>query len=562
VLERQGKEGRQRGEEAPAGGQHDDAEAEERVLDPEEALVWRCEFCGQANNFVLDESEIPKAECLDYLVEPAALQDHDGASSSPSVVFVVDISGSMCVTKEVPGQVNLRGAQKKKPAAWDQFMPGQRRDTTFISRLECVQAAVCKQLQDLKSKSPNTRAGVICFNREVTVLGDGSDTPITFAGDLLSSYDDLSREASQKLALRKPVRETSDMLVQKVWALEETGSTALGPAVLCALSLVGANGSIILCTDGLANVGLGNMEGAQEQETAESFYRRVAEEARSKGIVINTVSIEGEDCRLENLGILADLTSGRVDIVDPLELEKNFGSILEKPIIAKNVKLHFLLSSHMYVRSVHDDGSDMVDVQEEKGREAKTKTNRVEKEIGNVNAASDISFEYGVKPEADLTNSGIEFLPFQVQIHYTRLDGSKCVRVVTKRQKTTAQMEEALREVDYSVITHNAQQQAGIMAQRGDYEGAMMWQRNNLSFLSSRPPQDDRQRSAVNSYMTHASELDGQLDSLLRLESASSASSPSTSDPHSRARERQRQRSDQAARVIYQAKSGSRSDWQ
>lgn len=140
----------------------------------------------------------------------------------------------MCVTKEVPGQVNLRGAQKKKPAAWDQFMPGQRRDTTFISRLEvrpvcrplrhlasvlwpindpinlllsirrqCVQAAVCKQLQDLKSKSPNTRAGVICFNREVTVLGDGSDTPITFAGDLLSSYDDLSREASQKLALRK-----------------------------------------------------------------------------------------------------------------------------------------------------------------------------------------------------------------------------------------------------------------------------------------------------------------------------------------------------------------------
>jgi len=60
--------------------------------------------------------------------------------------------------------------------------------------------------------------------------------------------------------------------------------------------------------------------------------------------------------------------------------------------------------------------SDMVDVQEEKGREAKTKTNRVEKEIGNVNAASDISFEYGVKPEADLTNSGIEFLPFQVQV--------------------------------------------------------------------------------------------------------------------------------------------------
>jgi hypothetical protein len=124
-----------------------------------------------------------------------------------------------------------------------------------------------------------------------------------------------------------------------------------------------------------------------DQEQVESFYRRVAEEARSKGIVINTVSIEGEDCKLENLGILADLTSGKarisyhvfcsflrllfpmcsvlyddwrvvvrggtqqVDIVDPLQLEKNFDAILEKPTIAKNVRLHFLLSAHMYVRS-------------------------------------------------------------------------------------------------------------------------------------------------------------------------------------------------------------------
>jgi hypothetical protein len=37
--------------------------------------------------------------------------------------------------------------------------------------------------------------------------------------------------------------------------------------------------------------------------------------------------------------------------VDPLQLEKNFDSILEKPTIAKNVRLHFLLSANMYVRS-------------------------------------------------------------------------------------------------------------------------------------------------------------------------------------------------------------------
>jgi hypothetical protein len=111
------------------------------------------------------------------------------------------------------------------------------------------------------------------------------------------------------------VSETSEGLVEKVFGLQETGATALGPAVLCAVALAKTNGTILLCTDGLATVGLGSMDALRsvaDQEVVESFYRRVADEARGKGIVINTVSIEGEDCKLENLGILADLTSGKV----------------------------------------------------------------------------------------------------------------------------------------------------------------------------------------------------------------------------------------------------------
>jgi hypothetical protein len=46
-------------------------------------------------------------------------------------------------------------------------------------------------------------------------------------------------------------------------SLEETGPTALGPGVLTAIALAGegAPGStVIVCTDGLANVGLGSFE--------------------------------------------------------------------------------------------------------------------------------------------------------------------------------------------------------------------------------------------------------------------------------------------------------------
>ena len=46
-------------------------------------------------------------------------------------------------------------------------------------------------------------------------------------------------------------------------AIEETGPTALGPALLTSVALAskGAPGStVILCTDGLANIGLGSFD--------------------------------------------------------------------------------------------------------------------------------------------------------------------------------------------------------------------------------------------------------------------------------------------------------------
>jgi hypothetical protein len=51
--------------------------------------------------------------------------------------------------------------------------------------------------------------------------------------------------------------------------LEENGSTALGPAVLTSISLAGEGGAgstVIVCTDGLANVGLGALDEAKSEE--------------------------------------------------------------------------------------------------------------------------------------------------------------------------------------------------------------------------------------------------------------------------------------------------------
>ena len=51
--------------------------------------------------------------------------------------------------------------------------------------------------------------------------------------------------------------QTKDTLAEKLFAIEETGPTALGPAMLTAIGMAQSNrgAKIILCTDGIANTG-------------------------------------------------------------------------------------------------------------------------------------------------------------------------------------------------------------------------------------------------------------------------------------------------------------------
>jgi hypothetical protein len=52
--------------------------------------------------------------------------------------------------------------------------------------------------------------------------------------------------------------------------------------------------------------------------------------AKERGVAVSVVSIEGEECRLENLGVVAELTGGDVTKVDPEHLHENFANILSE----------------------------------------------------------------------------------------------------------------------------------------------------------------------------------------------------------------------------------------
>jgi hypothetical protein len=60
-------------------------------------------------------------------------------------------------------------------------------------------------LKDLSEKEPNKRVGLVCFNSEVLVIGDGSQPQKTIAGDHLNSYDYLSKLQLQQTHLKEPI---------------------------------------------------------------------------------------------------------------------------------------------------------------------------------------------------------------------------------------------------------------------------------------------------------------------------------------------------------------------
>lgn len=230
------------------------------------------------------------------------------------------------------------------------------------------------------------------------------------------------------------VKESAKALQTKLMALEETGPTALGPAVATAIGMAaeGATGSqVVICTDGLANIGVGAFDEAKTDTDfgkVEQFYEQVGQYAKSKGITVNIVSITGDECNLESLSKLAELTGGEVTRVDPVELTKNFANILSLPIIASNVVAKVKLHKGLQFRnedpqSLSEDMSLMV------------------RDIGNVTEETEITFEYTLKKIRDLAKmedldlTKITDFPFQTQIEFTALDGSKMIRVITETQK-------------------------------------------------------------------------------------------------------------------------------
>lgn len=480
--------------------------------------IWVCEFCSHKNQVNIHPEEIPKSDSVDYIIAPATnvsqiLED------SGLIIFCIDISGSMCVSYELKGKVQLKGgADLNKFSSFtetnafggfaDQWLPNENRNITYATRLQCVQAAIASQIETLYKENPNTKVGIITFNSEVTLLGDGTQQQVSIVGDKLNQYESIM-DIAKEFQITTCVKDAKAALTKKLFELEEGGPTALGPAVVASLGIcrnkVGSK--IVICTDGLSNIGLGSLDvhTDQERDNVSQFYEKIGNIAKEEGILISVISIKGEECSLENLGTLADLTHGTVDRVDPLTIAKDFQSILTLPVIATHVSLEILLHKGLFI------------IDSEKDDDEQEKKSYAVKDIGNVTKESSITLEYGIRVNYVEEFKNLKALPFQIKIHFTKLDGMKCLRVITKSQEITFSKEEAEKHAEVPILASHAVQQSAKLGMKGDYLKARL---TNLSskVMLSRTSKSPAQRQQFTSWSHQARDLESELSSAQKKE--------------------------------------------
>ena len=142
---------------------------------------------------------------------------------------------------------------------------------------------------------------------------------------------------------------------------------------------------VVLCTDGTSNIGCG-MTGIDD-----NHYVKLGALAKEHGTTVSIIGIEGQDCGVGTLQPAADLSGGIVNVVNPLELQRQMRMILDNPVLAVNCKVKVFLPRNFEFRHT----------------ESRKLNNVINIDVGNVTSDSDITFEFGtifrISSEINLT---------------------------------------------------------------------------------------------------------------------------------------------------------------
>ena len=266
--------------------------------------------------------------------------------------------------------------------------------------------------------------------------------------------------------IKAPISESHENIIKALNATEENGSTALGPAVLMSLSLLKnakIGSRIFLCTDGMSNLGVGNI--SENKDNAKDFYTKIGEMAKEKGIIINLITFQDSESEIDILMSMVDKSGGEIIRVNPNAILDGFNDLLENEAIASEVELRMNLNKCLTFRD-----------QEEKDLSNDGST--IYQKLGNVAKETETYYEIKFKKAMklaemkDINFEELKNLIFQIEITYRNKIGGKYVRVITKNMKVSDNKEEVEKQANYDIITACEIQKSAKLAGQGLYREA------------------------------------------------------------------------------------------
>ena len=389
--------------------------------------IWLCDFCGKPN--ILSKKlllNLPTSADVFYgkSLEEKPEENTDIPFKSTfekdqSIVFCIDNSGSMADT-------NLR----------------------------CVKNAVLSQLKEIHAKNPKKKVGLITFESGVIVYGDASHEEISLSTNFSDFELCLNKgiELSDKF-LNESLENSMVKLSKKIKEIEVGGCTALGPGLLASMGLLhkGKTGSmIVLCTDGLANCGIGSMD----DKKCDEFYEKAGKYAKEKGILISVLTIKGGECKVDKLAILSDLTGGMVSRIKPTHIGKDF----KKAFVGEMIGIDAIIRVQLHrALAFKNEGTDKIQIE----KEISIKNSIFVKNLGNVTLSTEETFEFRFKSKGDLSAmrlniADLKEIPIQAQIRYTSLDGVEILRVLTIKLEVSKLEDEPKKIANVKIVAMRA----------------------------------------------------------------------------------------------------------
>ena len=159
--------------------------------------TWKCDFCNFEEKFSIENEELPCQEETTYILEAAAEKSSQEVSTAEVkyLMYCIDVSGSMSITTPVTGNFQLPTDKIRRQALITATGEPQQiysprsllSPIRQISRLEAVQVAIEDNLYRLEKTDPEKKVGLVSFNQNVSVIGDGKINKIKIASEVLES---------------------------------------------------------------------------------------------------------------------------------------------------------------------------------------------------------------------------------------------------------------------------------------------------------------------------------------------------------------------------------------